>query len=56
MLIPYGPEWRECRRLEHLALSPARVRGYEGMQERIAAQLCGDLLDDAEKFFDLVRL
>ncbi|KAI0746059.1 cytochrome P450 [Earliella scabrosa] len=56
MLIPYGPEWRECRRLEHLALSPARVRGYEGMQERIAAQLCGDLLDGAENFFDLVRL
>ncbi|GJE90574.1 cytochrome P450 [Phanerochaete sordida] len=56
MLIPYGPEWRECRRLEHLALGPAAVKDYQKVQERIAATLCQNIMDDPANFFDLVRL
>ncbi|GJE90601.1 cytochrome P450 [Phanerochaete sordida] len=56
MLIPYGPEWKECRRLEHLALSTAAVKHYEPMQERVAATLCMDLIEDAANFYNLVRL
>lgn len=56
MLIQYGPEWRECRRLEHLALSPTAVGGCGRMRGRMVITLCRDLLDSPDDFFDLVRL
>lgn len=55
-LKAYGPEWRACRKLEHMALSSGAVKQYEPMQERFAAMLARDIMDDPTNFYDLVRL
>lgn len=54
--MQYDAEWRACRRLEHLALSPAAVRDYQPMQERVAAQFVQELAADPDNFYDIVRL
>ncbi|OBZ74343.1 O-methylsterigmatocystin oxidoreductase [Grifola frondosa] len=55
-LLPYGKEWREHRKLAHVALSPAAVKKYHGVQEDIAALMNRDFLDRPEDFFSHVRL
>ena len=55
-LMAYGPEWRACRRLEHMALGPGSVKQYEPMQEYFAATLAKEIIDDPDNFYDLVRL
>lgn len=54
--MPYGNEWRECRKLERMTLSPTAVKGYHSFQEHIAAVLASELLESPSKFYDLVRL
>ena len=55
-LKAYGHEWRACRKLEHMVLGPGTVKQYESMQEHFAAVLVKEIMDDAENFYDLVRL
>lgn len=55
-LMEYGHEWRACRKLEHMALSSGAVKQYEPMQERFAAMLAKEIIDDPDNFYDLVRL
>ena len=55
-LKAYGPEWRACRKLEHMALGPGAVKQYEPMQEFFAATLAREIIDDPDNFYDLVRL
>lgn len=55
-LMPYSPEWRACRKLEHIALGPSAVRQYEPVQEKFAAMLAKEILEDPDDFYDLVRL
>ena len=52
----YGTEWRACRKLEHIALSPSAVKQYFPMQEQFAALLATEILDSPESFYDLTRL
>ena len=52
----YGPEWRACRKLEHMALGPGTVKQYEPMQEWFAAMLAREIVDDPDNFYDLIRL
>ena len=54
--MPYSPEWRACRKLEHIALGPSAVRQYEPVQEKFAAMLAKEILEDPDDFYDLVRL
>ena len=54
--MPYNAEWRACRKLEHIALSPSAVKQYEKIQAKFAAMLVTDIADDPSNFYDLVRL
>ena len=56
VLKPYGPEWRECRKLARMALNPTAVKGYHTMQERFAGMLASELLERPSDFYNLVRL
>lgn len=56
VLKSYGPDWRACRKLEHIALSPAASKQYQPMQEKYAAMLVSEILDSPDDFYDLVRL
>ena len=47
-LMPYGPEWRACRKLEHVALNASAVKKYEPLQERLAAMLVGEIVKDSQ--------
>ncbi|TFK38918.1 cytochrome P450 [Crucibulum laeve] len=55
-LLPYDKEWREHRKLAHLALSPTAVKRFTGVQEDLAALLNKMLMDNPDNFFDHVRL
>ena len=55
-LMGYGPEWRACRKLEHMALNASVVKQYEPMQEHFAVTLAKEIIDDPDNFYDLVRL
>ncbi|KAL0959324.1 hypothetical protein HGRIS_014585 [Hohenbuehelia grisea] len=55
-LLPYGTEWREQRKLAHMALNPTAVKKYHVVQEDLAALLCADILKTPDDFFSLVRL
>lgn len=55
-LKPYGPEWRACRKLEHIALNPVASKQYAPMQEHFAATLVSEIIDDPSNFYNLVRL
>ena len=55
-IMPYGPEWRACRKLEHMVLSSSAVKKYESLQERLVAMLVGEIVKNQEDFYDLVRL
>jgi cytochrome P450 len=55
-LLPYGPEWRACRKLAHVALSITAVAKYHHAQEALTALLLRDILDQPKRFFDHVRL
>ena len=55
-LLPYGLEWRACRKLAHVALSITAVTKYHHVQEVLAALLLKDILDKPKEFFDHVRL
>ncbi|THU99233.1 cytochrome P450 [Dendrothele bispora CBS 962.96] len=55
-LMPYGEEWRESRKLIHIALNPGAVKKYYGVQEDIAALLNKDLLDSPNDFMQHLRL
>ena len=54
--MPYGSEWRACRKLEHIALSSSAVKKYEPLQERLAAMLVCEISRNQTNFYDLVRL
>ncbi|RDB19701.1 hypothetical protein Hypma_013169 [Hypsizygus marmoreus] len=55
-LLPYGQEWRQHRKLAHVALNPTATRKYHSVQEDLAALLNKALLDDPKNFFAHVRL
>lgn len=55
-LLPYGPRWRACRKLAHVALSPTAVAKYHHTQEGLAVLLLTDILDSPEDFFSHIRL
>lgn len=55
-MLPYGREWREQRKLAHVALNPSAVRKYCIVQENLASILALDILTCPEGFFDHVRL
>lgn len=55
-VLQYGDEWREQRKLAHVALSPAAVKNYHSIQEDHAAKLSKQLLDSPLEFFDHARL
>lgn len=55
-MMQYGPEWRACRKLEHMVLSPTSVRQYHPLQEKFAAMLAKEISEDPENFYDRVRL
>ncbi|KDQ61306.1 hypothetical protein JAAARDRAFT_152482 [Jaapia argillacea MUCL 33604] len=55
-LLPYGKEWREHRKLAHVALSPTAVKKYHGIQEDLAASMMKDFLEKPKDFFEHVRL
>ena len=54
-LLPYGKEWRECRKLAHVALSATAIKKYHRTQEDMAALLNKALLQDPTNFFSHVR-
>lgn len=54
--MPYGPEWRACRKLAHAALSPSAASKYTTVQEDVAAMLALEILSAPERFFDYVRM
>lgn len=53
---PYDTEWRACRKLEHAALNPTSVKQYRTLQEKCAAMLASDIIDEPTKFYELARL
>lgn len=55
-MLGYGREWREHRKLAHLALSPSVVRKYHRIQEDLASVMMLDLLKTPTDFFNHVRL
>nr|BAL05172.1 cytochrome P450 [Phanerodontia chrysosporium] len=55
-LIPYGAEWRACRKLEHVALNQSAVKQYRPVIEHHAAQLALDILQEPDKFLTHTRL
>ncbi|KAK7461271.1 hypothetical protein VKT23_008447 [Stygiomarasmius scandens] len=55
-LLPYGKEWREHRKLAHVALSPTAVKKYHIVQEDLAALMMKDFLNEPQDFFSHVRL
>ncbi|EIM80937.1 cytochrome P450 [Stereum hirsutum FP-91666 SS1] len=55
-MLPYGREWREQRKLAHVALNPSAVRKYHIVQENLASVLALGILTNPEGFFDNVRL
>ena len=55
-IMPYGPQWRHCRKLAHQALGPAAVTKYHELQEDIATLLADQILRDPCNFFDYVKL
>lgn len=55
-VLQYGDEWREQRKLAHVALSPAAVKNYHSIQEDHAVKLSKQLLDSPLEFFDHARL
>ncbi|KIP07594.1 hypothetical protein PHLGIDRAFT_70828 [Phlebiopsis gigantea 11061_1 CR5-6] len=55
-LMPYGAEWRACRKLEHIVLGPGAVRQYEPVQENFAAMLAKEIIQDPDDFYNLIRL
>ncbi|OBZ74750.1 O-methylsterigmatocystin oxidoreductase [Grifola frondosa] len=54
--LPYGKEWREQRKLAHLALNSTAVKKYHIVQEDLAALMNKDLLERPEDFFAHARL
>lgn len=54
--MPYGPEWRESRKLAHHALNPGAASKYHKTQEDIAALLAFDIASQQNNFFDFVRM
>ncbi|KAF9266559.1 cytochrome P450 [Marasmius fiardii PR-910] len=56
VLMDFGQEWREQRKLAHIALSPTAVKKYQIIQEDIAVLLCRDILEKPEDFYSLARL
>ncbi|THU79223.1 cytochrome P450 [Dendrothele bispora CBS 962.96] len=55
-LLPYGPEWREHRRLTHLAINTRTIPNYHVVQEDVAAILNSDLLRSPEQFLEHLQL
>ncbi|KAJ3575314.1 hypothetical protein NP233_g1185 [Leucocoprinus birnbaumii] len=55
-LLPNGPEWRACRKLAHLALSPSAVTKYHHIQEELTVLLLKEILDAPGEFNSHVRL
>ena len=55
-LLPYGTEWREQRKLAHVALNPGAVKEYIPIQEEQSTLLNKALLEDPDDFFAHVRL
>ncbi|EKM52333.1 uncharacterized protein PHACADRAFT_164255 [Phanerochaete carnosa HHB-10118-sp] len=55
-LLPYGSEWRKCRKLEHIALNATAVKQYRPMLEHFSAMLALDILGDPDNFYELTRL
>ncbi|KAF9266555.1 cytochrome P450 [Marasmius fiardii PR-910] len=56
VFMPYGSEWREHRRMAHMALNQTAVKKYQGIQEDIASLMCRDILEKPQEFHSLVRL
>ncbi|KAG7089831.1 hypothetical protein E1B28_011478 [Marasmius oreades] len=56
VFMPYGSEWREHRKLAHLALGLTAVKKYQVIQEDITVLLCKDILETPQNFHSLVRL
>ncbi|KAG5650435.1 hypothetical protein H0H81_012286 [Sphagnurus paluster] len=52
----YGKEWREHRKLAHIALSPTALKEYHAIQEDLSALLNQALLDNPEDFSAHIRL
>ncbi|KAI0315767.1 cytochrome P450 [Amylostereum chailletii] len=55
-LMPYGPEWRACRKIQNVGLSPSAVKQYQGVQEDISALMAKEFLEKPHDFFELSRL
>jgi cytochrome P450 len=55
-LKAYGEEWREQRKVAHIALNQSAVRQYHKLQEHLALSLCDDIIQNPAEFFSAVRL
>ncbi|KAF8958419.1 cytochrome P450 [Flammula alnicola] len=55
-LKPYGEEWREQRKIAHVALSHGAVKKYCKLQEHLALSLCDDIIEKPLDFASSVRL
>ncbi|KAK7452187.1 hypothetical protein VKT23_012290 [Stygiomarasmius scandens] len=55
-IMPYGHEWREHRKIMHLAVNSRAIQKYRSIQEDIAALLNGDLLNAPDQFFEHLYL
>ena len=55
-MMPYGSEWRLCRKIQNTALSQTAVKQYYNIQEDIATLMAKEFLDTPEDFFNLTRL
>ena len=54
-LQPYDAEWRACRRLVNVGFGPAAVKQYRPVQEKFAAMLASEILENPANFYNLVR-
>ncbi|KAI0315764.1 cytochrome P450 [Amylostereum chailletii] len=55
-MMPYGAEWRLCRKVQNTALSQTAVKQYHTMQEDIATLMAKEFIDTPADFFNLARL
>ncbi|KAG6909550.1 hypothetical protein DXG01_016798 [Tephrocybe rancida] len=55
-LLPFGPRWKFHRKLFRMALSPEKIKRYEGSLSHITNLLADGLRQDPSAFVDLARL
>ncbi|KAJ6516763.1 cytochrome P450 [Mycena vitilis] len=54
--MPYGDEWRECRKITHGTLNTTAVKKWHRAQEDIAVVMSKDILDRPQQIYSHIRL